>query len=145
MQAAIGVAQLKKLPEFIKKRNYNWKVFYENFKKYENYFILPKPISKSSPSWFGFILTIKKAPFTRNEIINFLEKKKIATRLLFAGNIIKQPCFEGIKYRVYGDLKNTDLIMKNSFWIGVYPGLSEEMIEYIINSFNEFLNLQALK
>ena len=140
MQAAVGAAQLKKLPEFIKSRKENYRVFYEELKKYEDYFILPKATDKSDPSWFGFPLTIKEnAPFSRIEIVNYLEGNKIATRLLFSGNIIRHPCFENVKFRVYDNLRNTDFIMTNTFWIGVYPGLTNEMIDYILSKFDEFL------
>jgi CDP-6-deoxy-D-xylo-4-hexulose-3-dehydrase len=140
MQAAVGVAQLKKLPEFIEARKRNWGLIYEGLKKYEDYFILPKATDNSDPSWFGFLLTVKEdAPFSRNEITNYLEKNKIATRLLFSGNIIRHPSFENVKYRVYNNLRNTDFIMNNAFWIGVYPGLTEEMIDYELKKFDEFL------
>jgi CDP-6-deoxy-D-xylo-4-hexulose-3-dehydrase len=139
MQAAVGVAQLKKLPEFIEARKKNWKRLYEGLKKYEDYFILPKASDNSDPSWFGFLLTVKEnAPFSRNEITNFLEENKIATRLLFSGNIIRHPSFENVSYRIYNNLKNTDFIMNNSFWVGVYPGLTNEMIDYVLRKFDEF-------
>lgn len=140
MQAALGVAQLKKLPGFIKARKRNWGLLYEGLKKYEDYFILPNATDKSDPSWFGFLLTVKEnAPFSRNEITNYLEENKIATRLLFSGNIIRHPSFENVKYRSYDNLKNTDFIMNNTFWIGVYPGLTNDMINYILAKFDEFL------
>jgi len=139
MQAAIGVAQLKKLPEFIKKRESNFKFLYGNLKKYENYFILPKATSDSRPSWFGFPITIKrKAGFTRREIVNYLEKYKIVTRMLFGGNITKQPYFENINYRIFDDLENTDYVMKNTFWIGNWPGINRQMLKYIISVFDKF-------
>lgn len=140
LQAAIGVVQLKKLPEFIKARKNNWKRLLEGLRKYEDYFILPKATERSDPSWFGFILTIKEsAPFLRKEIVNYLEANKIATRLLFSGNITRHPSFEHVNFHVYGDLKNTDLIMKNTFWIGVYPGLTDEMIDYMLAKFHGFM------
>lgn len=140
MQAAVGVAQLKKLPSFIKARKKNFKLLYEGLKKYKEYFILPKIKQGVDPSWFGFIITLsEEAGFTRDEIISFLEKNKIATRMLFAGNIIRHPSFQNIKYRVHSGLKNTDLIMNNTFWIGVYPGMTGEMIEFILESFNSFI------
>ncbi|MBA7489534.1 UDP-4-amino-4-deoxy-L-arabinose--oxoglutarate aminotransferase [subsurface metagenome] len=143
MQAAVGVAQLKKLPQFIKARKKNWGLFYDELKKYNDYFILPKAADNSDPSWFGFLLTVKEnAPFSRNEITNYLEKNKIATRLLFSGNIIRHPSFENLKYRIYGNLKNTDFIMNNTFWLGVYPGLTNQIIEYVKNKFEIFLNSQ---
>ena len=140
MQAAVGEAQLKKLPGFIKARKENYGLLYEGLKKYEHYFILPKATDKSDPCWFGFPLTIKEnAPFSRVEIVNYLEGNKIATRLLFSGNIIRHPCFKNVKFRVYNNLGNTDFIMNNTFWIGVYPGLTNEMIDYILSKFDEFL------
>ena len=132
MQAAIGVAQLKKLPRFIKARQRNFKFFYSVFKKYEEYFVLPRRERYSEPSWFGFPVLVKdNAPFKRADIVRFLEDNKIATRMLFGGNLTKQPAYKNIKYRMVGDLKNTDLVMNNLFWIGVYPGLTKDMLAYI--------------
>ena len=140
MQAAIGVEQLKKLPLFIEARKENFKLLYNGLKKYEKYFILPKVESKADPSWFGFLLTVRKdTGFTRDEIVKYLEDNKIATRMLFAGNIIRHPSFENAKYRIFGGLKNTDFIMNNTFWIGVYPGLHEEHLKYILEKFNTFI------
>ena len=140
MQAAIGVEQLKKLTLFIKARKKNFKFLYEGFKKFDKYFILPKIEPKADPSWFGFLITVRKdAGFTRDEIVKYLENNRIATRMLFAGNIIRHPSFKDIKYRIYGNLNNTDFITNNTFWLGVYPGLSSEMIEYIINKIEEFI------
>ena len=141
MQAAIGVEQLKKLPFFIKARKNNFKFLYEGLKQYEKYFILPEVESKSDPSWFGFPLTVRKdAGFTRDEIVKYLENNKIATRMLFAGNIIRHPSFENVKYRIYENLVNTDFIMNSTFWIGVYPGLYEKHLRYILEKFNTFIN-----
>lgn len=140
MQAAVGLAQLKKLPDFIQARKKNWKLIRDGLSAFEDYFILPQVTPNSDPSWFGFVITIKEcAPFSRNDIVTFLEENKIATRLLFAGNIIRQPCFENVNFRVHADLKNTDFIMNHTFWIGVYPGLTREMIDYVLQKFNEFL------
>lgn len=142
MQSAIGLAQLKKLDGFIQKRKENFKILYDGLKKYENFFVLPNWLSEADPSWFGFLLTIREgAPFKRNELVQFLQKKKIGTRYLFGGNLLRQPYFTEGKYefRVVGELKNTDLIMHNTFWVGVYPGLTAEMIKYICDSFSEFL------
>lgn len=143
MQSAIGLAQLKKLDGFIAARKSNFKKLYEALKKYEKFFILPKWLPEAEPSWFGFLLTVKEsAPFKRADIIQFLQKNKIATRYLFGGNLLRQPYFTDrkIEHRVAGELKNTDLIMNNTFWIGVYPGLTGEMIEYICHTFDEFLD-----
>lgn len=140
MQAAVGVAQLKKLPGFIESRKKNWNYLLNNLQKYAPYFILPEATENSIPSWFGFALTVKEnIPFTREDIINYLESKKIRTRVLFAGNITYHPSFENVDYRIHGVLKNTDLIMKNTFWIGVYPGITDEMIKYVVGCFDEFI------
>ncbi len=132
LQAAIGVAQMEKLPEFIKTRQKNFKILYEFFAKNEKYFVLPQWNEKSEPSWFGFPILVKRdAPFTRADIVRYFEENKIATRMLFGGNLLRQPAYRNIKYRVAGSLKNTDLVMNNLFWIGVYPGIDEEKIEYV--------------
>ena len=141
MQAAIGVEQLKKLPLFIKARKNNFKFLYEGLKKYEKYFILPRIEPKADPSLFGFPITVRKdAGFTRNEIVKYLENNKIATRMLFAGNITRHPSFENVEYRIFGDLENTDFVMNNSFWIGVYPGYLEIIIKYILEKIFIFIN-----
>lgn len=140
MQAAIGVEQLKKLPEFIKKRKHNFKLIYERLIKYNEYFILPKATQGSEPSWFGFPITVKKdAGFERKDIVKYLEDNKIATRMLFGGNLTKQPAYENIKYRKVGSLENSDMVMNNTFWIGVYPGITDEMIDYIGYVFDKFI------
>jgi CDP-6-deoxy-D-xylo-4-hexulose-3-dehydrase len=142
MQSAIGLAQLKKLEGFIKQRTENFKKLYEGLKQFENFFILPKWLPEAEPSWFGFLLTIKENTlFKRDDIVRFLQKKKIATRYLFGGNLLRQPYFTDNKreYRVVGELKNTDVIMNNTFWIGCYPGINAEIIKYMIDCFAEFL------
>lgn len=139
LQAAIGVAQLDKLGSFIKARQENFKFFLEGLKQFEKFFILPEATPKSEPSWFGFMLTIRPdAPFTKKEIVLYLEDKKIATRQLFAGNILRQPAYCNINHRVVGDLKNTDLIMNNGFWLGVYPGIDEARRNYVIEIISAF-------
>ncbi len=139
MQAAIGVAQLKKLPEFIEKRKANFGILYNRFKKYEDYFILPQATKDSDPSWFGFPLLVKEdAPFKRKDIVQYLEKNKVATRMLFGGNLTKQPAYKNIKYRIFGKLKNTDLVMNNLFWVGVYPGITKEKMRYVLEIIDEF-------
>ena len=140
MQAAIGVAQLEKLPGFIEARIRNFNLIYSGLKKYERYFILPQAAKNSEPSWFGFPLLVKSsAQFTRADIVLHLEKNKIATRMLFGGNLTKQPAYQGVKFRIAGDLRNTDLVMNNLFWIGVYPGISKVHISYIICVFEKFI------
>ena len=140
MQAAVGVEQLKKLPEFIEKRKENFKRLYEGLRQYEDYFMLPKSTPNSEPSWFGFpILIREKAPFSRYEIVRHLEENKIATRMLFGGNLLKQPAYEGIEFRSAVSLKNTDTMMNKLFWIGVYPGLMPKMLDFIFCKINQFL------
>lgn len=140
MQAAVGVEQLKKLPSFIEARQRNFKMLYRTLKEYESYFILPDVAPEAEPSWFGFLLTVREdAGFTKDEIVKYLEDNKIATRMLFAGNITKHPCFEGVHYLVSGGLENTDRIMNDTFWIGVYPGMTEQMLEYMINTIKSFI------
>ncbi|MDD5356062.1 MAG: lipopolysaccharide biosynthesis protein RfbH, partial [Candidatus Omnitrophica bacterium] len=139
MQAAIGCAQLNKLSGFIEARNKNFKFLYNLFKKYEDYFILPQAEKHSDPSWFGFPVLVKDAAsFKRADIVNYLEINKIATRMLFGGNLLRQPAYKNIKYRISGNLKNTDLVMNNLFWIGVYPGLTEEMLSYLKETVDSF-------
>lgn len=140
-QAAMGIEQLKKLPDFIKARKRNFKALYEEFLKYEDYFVLPKSFEKSDASWFSFPLTIRdKSPLKRKDMITFLEKNKIQTRLLFAGNITKQPAYRGIDCRIVGDLKITDKIMLDSLFIGIYPGIDGERMNYMIEKIMEFMN-----
>jgi len=140
MQAAIGCSQLEKLPEFIEARKNNFKFLRRVFSEYKDYFILPEAQKNSSPSWFGFSVLVKdSAPFKRNDIVNYLERNKIATRMLFGGNLLKQPAYKNIKHRVAGDLKNTDLVMNNLFWIGVYPGLTKPMLDYIEKTLANFI------
>ncbi len=138
MQAAVGVSQLKKLPEFISKRRANFNALYAGLKDLDEFFILPEATPDSEPSWFGFPIAVRpSAPFNRNQVITFLESKKIATRLLFGGNLLRQPAYQGIKHRVVGSLENADFIMNQVFWIGVYPGITREMLEYVIEAFHK--------
>jgi CDP-6-deoxy-D-xylo-4-hexulose-3-dehydrase len=145
LQAAVGCAQLPKLPEFIAIRKRNWQLLRNGLGELDNYFSLPEATADSQPSWFGFLLTVKaEAGFTRNDLVEFLEANRIQTRMLFAGNLIKHPCFaemrkSGEGYRAIGELKNTDLIMERTFWVGVYPGITEAMIAFIINKIKEFV------
>ena len=139
MQAAIGVSQLKKLPHFIQRRRENFKYLYNNLQELEEYLILPQATPNSEPSWFGFPIAVREgAPFTRNQLIQFIESRKIGTRLLFGGNLVRQPAYRNAEYRVASSLKNADFIMNNVFWIGVYPGLTESMLDYICESMREF-------
>lgn len=139
LQCAIGLRQLEKLSEFTQKRKENFKKLYETFRKYQDKIILPKWYSKSDVSWFSFPVTVKdNAGFDRKQFIKFLESKNIETRMLFGGNILRQPAFSNIEKRVVGDLKNTDVILNNTFFLGVYPGLTGEKMDYIINSVDEF-------
>ena len=145
MQAAIGCAQLEKLDTIVAARRKNWARLYEGLKDLSQ-LILPKAEANSNPSWFGFLIAVKEdAGFTRNELTSFLESRKIQTRNLFAGNLIKHPAFDEMRksgegYRVVGELKMTDFVMNNGFWIGVYPGMTDEMIDWMITSIREFCN-----
>ena len=140
MQAAVGVAQLKKLPGFITARRKNFNRLYEGLKKYEEFFILPQSTPKSEPSWFGFLITIRPgSPFGRYDLVQHLESHRIGTRQLFGGNLLQQPAYQNIEHRVSGTLKNSEIISLNAFWIGVYPGLTDEMIDYMIGTLSEFI------
>lgn len=139
MQAAVGLAQIQNIDLFIEKRKKNFKFLKNHLIKYEKFLILPEATPKSDPSWFGFPLTVKDdAPFNRTEIIEFLTTKNIGTRPLFAGNITRQPYFKNVDYRISGKLTNTDRIMNQSFWIGVFPGINEEMLDYVVMQFGKF-------
>jgi len=141
MQAAIGLAQLQKLPGFIEKRKNNFNKLKKGLSKFNESLILPEATQYSDPSWFGFPITVRiDAPFTRNNLTQYLENNGVMTRLLFAGNIIKQPAYMDVEFRTIGSLKNTDLVMNNTFFIGVYPGIDDEKIEYILNTFENFLS-----
>ena len=140
MQAAIGVAQLDKLPTFIQRRNENWKRLRKGLKPLEEFLLLPKATKNSEPSWFGFLLTVRPgAPFSRYDIVQHLENHRIGTRQLFGGNLLSQPAYQNIEHRVSGLLTNTDIISNNAFWIGVFPGLTDEMIDYMIATVGEFV------
>jgi CDP-6-deoxy-D-xylo-4-hexulose-3-dehydrase len=138
MQAAVGVAQLQKLPGFIEARRRNFRVLAEGLKDLQEFFILPQATPESDPSWFGFPIAVKpEAPWPCAEVIQFLERRKIGTRQLFGGNLTRQPAYRDVPWRVVGELPNTDFVMNNVFWIGVYPGLSEEMLAYVIATFHD--------
>jgi CDP-6-deoxy-D-xylo-4-hexulose-3-dehydrase len=140
LQAAIGLQQLQRLPQFMRKRKDNFKRIYDGLSRFEEYFILPESLPKADPCWFAFPITVKEdAPFERKDIVKFLEEHRIATRPLFAGNILRQPAYTNVDCRVVGKLENSDRIMTSSFFVGVHPGLTQEMLDYMINAFEEFI------
>ncbi len=132
MQAAVGVSQLKKLPAFIKSRRENFNYLHQRLEPLQEFFILPQPTPNADPSWFGFPIYVQpEAPFTRDEAVRWLNERNIGTRLLFGGNLTRQPAYLGQNYRVIGNLHNSDEVMKRVFWIGVYPGLTQPMLDYV--------------
>ncbi len=146
MQAAVGCEQLKKFPGFIERRRHNWARLREALKAIEDKLILPEPAENSIPSWFGFLISVRpESGLDRNKITRYIEEHNVQTRLLFSGNLIKHPCFNQIrgtdKYRVSGDLTCTDFIMNNTFWIGVYPGMTDEMIDYMAQTIIEAVSI----
>ena len=141
MQAAIGSAQMDKLPEFCKRRKENFETYNRIFEKYEDYFILPKATPNSDPAWFSYIVTVKAgAPFNRTDLTNYFSENHIETRNLFAGNITKQPAFTGRNFRIAGNLKNTDYVMNNTFFLGTYPGIHEKELSYIAETLAKFIS-----
>lgn len=145
MQAAVGCEQLKKFPDFIVKRKENWKHLYDVLESVQDKVILPKAAPNSDPSWFGFLISVRpESGLKRNNITRYLEEHNIQTRLLFSGNLIKHPCFDEIRgtnaYRVASTLENTEYVMNNSFWVGVYPGMTEKMIDYMAKIIKEAVN-----
>ncbi|MBE5987048.1 MAG: lipopolysaccharide biosynthesis protein RfbH [Paenibacillaceae bacterium] len=147
MQASIGCAQIEKFPSFVERRRHNFSRLYEALKDTEGKLILPEACPGSRPSWFGFLITCNEG-IDRNQLVQYVESKGVQTRMLFAGNLTKHPCFNqmresGSGYRVVGELKNTDRIMQDTFWIGVYPGMTDEMIDYMAKTIKEGLNQQA--
>lgn len=144
LQAAVGCAQLKKLPGFVKKRRENWAYLKNGLLDVTNKFILPQEGAQTKPSWFGFLITVKEdAGYTRNALAQYLEEKNIQTRFLFAGNLLKHPCFDGMRkrgegYRVAGSLTQTDRVMEQSLWLGVYPGMTQEMLDQMIREIVSF-------
>jgi CDP-6-deoxy-D-xylo-4-hexulose-3-dehydrase len=139
MQAALGVSQIAKLPHFIERRKENFAYLMKALKPMEEYLQLPVAGENCDPSWFGFPIAVKPgSPFTRDQLTRELDSKKIGTRLVFAGNLLRQPAYEGWEYRVVGELTNTDYVMNNVFWVGVYPGLTTEMLDYIVKTMMDF-------
>lgn len=141
MQAALGFSQMDKLAAFIERRKHNFGYLTRALEDLESYLILPKATPNADPSWFGFPIAVREAsPFTRDELVKELNGAKIATRLLFAGNLLRQPAYSGIKYRVVSDLRNTDYVMENVLWLGVFPGLSDEMLDYVSETVHRFVD-----
>ena len=140
VQAALGVAQMGKLPDFIAARKRNFARLFEGLRRYEEYFFLPRWLASSDPSWFAFPLTLRdSAPFDRRTLMRYLESRRIETRVLFAGNILKQPGYRNIECRIVGNLPNAELIMRGAFFVGVYPGLDARRIDYMLQAFSDFI------
>lgn len=142
LQAAVGVEQLKKFPSFIERRKHNWARLHAALEDIQDKIILPEPAENSDPSWFGFIISVRpETGLNRNDVTKYIESKNVQTRLLFSGNIIKQPCFNEIRgtdaYRVVGSLENSDFVVNNTFWVGVYPGMTDAMIDYMAQVIKE--------
>ena len=145
LQAAVGVEQLKKFPSFIERRRHNWDRLRKNLEDVQDKIILPEPAEGSEPSWFGFLISVKEdSGLDRNKVTRYIEDHNVQTRLLFSGNLTKHPCFDQIRgtdaYRVIGDLSVTDRIMRDTFWIGVYPGMTDAMIDYMAQVIKEAVN-----
>lgn len=145
LQAAIGLEQLKKLPEFLEDRKYNWEYLREQFKVHglDKYFLLPTQLQKAKPAWFGFLLTIREnAKFSRNELVQYLEEKKIGSRNLFGGNLTKQPAYIGLNWRIadtVSGLPHSDIVMERTFWIGCHPSMTKRMLDYVVSTFVKFV------
>jgi len=139
MQAAVGLAQLDHLEDFIAARRRNFALLKAGLADLEHLFVLPEASAGTDPSWFGFLLTVRDdAPFARDEIVRRLNERRVATRLLFGGNLARQPYMIGREFRVSGDLVSSDRVMRRSFWIGLYPGLSPEAIAYMVQTIHDF-------
>ena len=146
LQAAVGVEQLKKFPSFIERRRHNWECLHKELECIQDKIILPEPAENSRPSWFGFLISVRpETGIERNKITRYIEEHNVQTRLLFSGNIIKHPCFDQIRdtdaYRVSGDLSVTEFVMNNTFWVGVYPGMTDVMIDYMAEVIKDAVNL----
>ncbi len=138
MQAAVGVSQLKKLPQFIEARKRNFRRLYDGLRDLEEFFILPEATAGSDPSWFGFPMMVRDgSPFGREQLTRHLEQNRIGTRLIFGGNLLRQPAYRGIKYRAVSDLGVSDAVTRQAFWIGVYPGLGTEAIDYMVDTLHQ--------
>ena len=145
MQAAVGCAQLEKFPSFIERRRHNWERLYKALECVSDKLLLPEPAENSIPSWFGFLISVKpESGLKRNDVTKYIEEHNVQTRLLFSGNIVKQPCSDAMRdtgeYRVSGSLEVTEYIMNNSFWVGVYPGMTDEMVDYMAQTIIEAVN-----
>ncbi len=144
MQAAVGVAQLAKLADFIAARRRNFDLLYAGLAPLQEYFVLPEATAQSEPSWFGFPIAVRpEAPFTRNEVVRHLESHGVATRLLFGGNLVRQPAYANVSYRQVGALENADFVMNQVFWIGVFPGLTTTMLDHVADVFAIFVRERA--
>ncbi|HEX8065249.1 MAG TPA: lipopolysaccharide biosynthesis protein RfbH [Thermoleophilaceae bacterium] len=144
LQAAVGVAQLEKLPAFVEARRRNWRRLRDGLAAHEDVLLLPEATPRSEPSWFGFAMCVRPgAPFTRSELVSCLEGAGVATRQPFAGNLTRQPAYRDAAYRVSGDLRGADLLMRGGLWIGVYPGLTDEMLDYVVETLEGFLRVRA--
>ncbi len=142
MQAAVGLAQMQKLPGFIETRRANFNYLHNGLQDLQEFLILPEPTPESEPSWFGFPIAIRPgSPFDRNQAIQFVENRKIATRLLFGGNLVRQPAYRNAPHRIAGSLSNADFVMNNVFWLGVYPGLNKAMFDFVIESLHDLANI----
>jgi CDP-6-deoxy-D-xylo-4-hexulose-3-dehydrase len=140
MQAAVGVAQLEKLPAFIAARRRNWELLHQGLQRFEEHLLLPRATAHSEPSWFGYLISVRpEAPFPRAELVRHLESRGVATRLLFGGNLLRQPSHRDRPHRVVGELPNSDFVMNRSFWVGVYPGISRAAVEYVVDVVGEFI------
>ena len=144
LQASIGVAQMDKLPNFVTKRKNNWKKINEFIEENDKFFIPHKPTQNSDPSWFGYAISLRdNTPFSREDLIKHLNENRVDTRLMFGGNLIKQPAYKNKDYIVSGDLYNSDKVMSDTFWIGVYPGINDEMIDYVKGVITDFLSVKT--